>query len=80
MTTVVSRKYTVTIPAEVGRKLGIRPGCVLDWRPVEGKNEMVVRVISSRGQAARRLLGAGQVYAPERDAVAELVAERAAED
>ena len=36
-------------------------------------------IIPDRGELARRLLGAGWCFSPERDAVAELVAERAAE-
>jgi len=79
MTTTVSRENTVTIPSEVGRKLGITPGSRLDWQPVEGKDEILVRIIPDRGRLARRLLGAGQRLSPERDAVAELVADRAAE-
>ena len=33
-----------TIPAEIGRRLGIKPGYRLDWQPVEGKEEILVRV------------------------------------
>jgi bifunctional DNA-binding transcriptional regulator/antitoxin component of YhaV-PrlF toxin-antitoxin module len=66
----------VTIPAEVGRKLGIKPGWKLDWQPIEGKEEILVRVIPDCGERARRLLGAGRKFSPERDAVSELVAER----
>lgn len=40
----------------------------------------MARVIPDRGEQARRLLGAGRKFSPNRDAVAELVAERAAED
>jgi len=79
MTTKVSRENTVIIPAEVGRKMGIKPGDRLDWQPVEGRNEILVRVIPDRGKLARRLLGGGRELSPERDAVAELVAERVAE-
>jgi AbrB family looped-hinge helix DNA binding protein len=79
MTTTVTRKNTVTIPAEMGRKLGIKPGCRLEWQPGEGKDEILVRVIPNRGELARRLLGAGRSLSPERDAVAELLAERIAE-
>jgi hypothetical protein len=35
--------------------------------------------IPNRGELARRLLGAGRRFSPERDAVAEIIAERAAE-
>lgn len=46
---------------------------------VKGKEEILVRVIPDRGELARRLLGARRRFSPERNAVAELVAERAAE-
>lgn len=39
----------------------------------------VGRKIPDRGEQARRLLGAGRKFSPDRDAVADLVAERAAE-
>jgi AbrB family looped-hinge helix DNA binding protein len=80
MVTTVTQKNMVTIPAEVGRKLGIKPGWKLDWQPVEGRDEILVRVIPDRGELARRLLGAGRKFSPERDAVAELEAERASEE
>ena len=79
MITTVTQKNMVTIPAEVGRRLNITPGCRLDWEPVEGKEEIRVRVIPKRGDLARRLMGAGQQIARGRDAVAELVEERAQE-
>jgi len=79
MITTVTQKNMITIPAEVGRRFGIKPGYRLDWQPVEGKDEILVRVIPDRGELARRLLGAGRRFSPERDAVAELVAERAEE-
>jgi len=79
MVTTVTQKNMATIPAEVGRKLGIKPGWKLDWQPVEGREEILVRVIPDRAELARRLLGAGRRFSPDRDSVAELIAERAAE-
>jgi len=79
MITTVTQKNMVTIPAEVGRRLGIKPGYRLDWQLIEGKDEILVRVIPDRGELARRLLGAGKNLSPERNAVEELIAERAAE-
>jgi AbrB family looped-hinge helix DNA binding protein len=79
MVTTVTQKNMVTIPAEVGRKFGIKPGWRLDWQPVEGREEILVRVIPDRGELARRLLGAGRQLSTESDAVAELVAERTAD-
>jgi AbrB family looped-hinge helix DNA binding protein len=77
MITTVAQKNMITIPAEVGRRFGIKPGYRLDWQPVEGKDEILIRVIPDRGELARRLLGAGRRFSPERNAVAELIAERA---
>jgi AbrB family looped-hinge helix DNA binding protein len=79
MITTVTQKNMVAIPAEVGRKFGIKPGWRLDWQPVEGRDEILVRVIPDRGERAHRLLGSGRKFSPDRDSVAELVAERAAE-
>ncbi len=79
MVTTIRQKNRVTIPAEVRRKLGIKPGWRLDWQPVEGRDEILVRVIPDRGEKARRLIGAGRRFSPARDSVAELVAERASE-
>jgi AbrB family looped-hinge helix DNA binding protein len=79
MITTVTQKNMVTIPAEVGRRFGIKPGYRLDWQPLEGKDEILVRIIPDRGEMARRLLGAGRGLSPARDAVAELIAERVEE-
>lgn len=79
MITTVTQKNMITIPAEVGRHFGIKPGYRLDWQVMEGRDEILVRVIPDRAELARRLLGAGRRFAPERDAVAELIAEREAE-
>jgi len=79
MITTVTQKNMITIPASVGRHFGIRPGYRLEWHPIEGSDEILVRVIPDRRELARRLLGAGRRFSPARDAVAELVAERAAD-
>ena len=79
MITTVTSKNRITIPAEIVRRLGIKPGYRIDWQPVEGGEEILVRIIPDRGESARQLLGAGREFAPERDAVAELIRERAAE-
>lgn len=79
MIPTVTQKNMVTIPAEVGRKLGIKPGWKLDWLSVEGREEILVRVLPDRAERARRLLGASRQFSLQRDAVAELVAERASE-
>jgi AbrB family looped-hinge helix DNA binding protein len=81
MKTTVTTKNMVTIPAELSRRLGISPGCQLDWEAVSGNDaEIRVRVIPKRGELARRLMGRAGKWSPERDAVRELIEERARED
>lgn len=79
MITTVTQKNMVTIPAEVGRVFGIKPGFKLDWQAVDGTDEIRVRVIPDRAGLARRLLGAGKKHSPKRDSVADLIKEREAE-
>ena len=79
MITTITQKNMVTIPADLARRFGIKPGWKLDWQAVDGKDEIVVRVIPDRAELARLLLGAGKKFSPQRDGVAELVAEREAD-
>jgi bifunctional DNA-binding transcriptional regulator/antitoxin component of YhaV-PrlF toxin-antitoxin module len=67
-------------PPEVRRKFGIKPGWKLEWQPVEDREEILVQIIPDRGELARRLLGSCRSFSPDRDAVSDLVAERASEE
>ncbi len=80
MITTVTQKNMITIPAEVARQLGIKPGYRLLWQPIPDTDEILVRVIPDRGELARRLLGTGKRFSPEQDGVAGLIAERASEE
>jgi len=78
MITTVTTKNMVTIPAELSRRHNLSPGCKLNWESISD-SEIRVRIIPKRGELARRLMGRGRKWSPDRDSVAELVAERAAE-
>jgi len=80
MITTVTQANMIHIPPEVERRFGIKPGDRLDWQFLEDKDEILIRVIPGRGALARQLLGDGRRFSPEKDAVAALIAERAAED
>jgi bifunctional DNA-binding transcriptional regulator/antitoxin component of YhaV-PrlF toxin-antitoxin module len=81
MQTTVTTKNMVTIPSEISRKMGITPGCRLQWQePQQGSDELVVRVIPTRQELARRLKGRGKAWAKGRNVVSELIQERMAED
>jgi AbrB family looped-hinge helix DNA binding protein len=76
MITTVTQKNMITIPSEIWRKLGIKPGYKLDWQPIEGKEEILVKIIPDRSELVHRFLGLGAKRSPERDIVSELDAER----
>lgn len=80
MMTTITSKNMVTIPVEIRRAFGIKPGRRLEWVPNVERNEITVRVTPDRGELARRLLGSGRRYSSDRDSVADLVAERESDD
>ena len=80
MITEVTSENMITIPAEVRRAFGIKPGWRLEWVPNGKENIIVVRVIPDRSELARRLLDSGRHYSLDRDSVADLVAEREADE
>ncbi len=65
----------VTIPIEIAKKLGVKPGFSLDWFETGKPDEITTRVIPDRKELPRRLKGAGKSYSPKRDAVRELLQE-----
>lgn len=76
MTTTVTSKNMISIPVEIARRFGVKPGFTFDWRPSSKADEISVRVVPDRAALSRRLKGAGKKYSPGRDSVAELVSER----
>ena len=79
MTTTVTSKNMVTIPMEIARKFGVKPGFSLDWFETGKPDEITIRVIPDRKELSRRLKGAGKSCSPQRDSVRELVQERSEE-
>ncbi len=76
--TVTTKNMTFT-PVAIARQFSIEPGWKLDWQSGSKEGELLVKVIPDRGERARRLQGAGATLSPHRDAVAELIAEREAD-
>ena len=81
MVTTVTGKNQVTIPAEIVRGAHIQLGTQLDWTFDDKKRVLRVRILPSRGDLARQLLGAGRKYTRQGDdPIAELIAERVRDD
>jgi hypothetical protein len=55
MITTVTTKNIISIPAAVGRRLGIKPGYRLDWQiPPESADALSARVIPDRATLSAR--------------------------
>lgn len=76
MITTVTGKNQITIPAKLVSRLAIGPGTRLDWSLGED-GVLIVRLLPSRGELARRAAGMGRGWLPEGvDPVADLIEER----
>lgn len=60
MTTTITGKNQVTLPAELVRELGWKPGTRIDWQKLDD-NSLVARPVPSRGELARRVRGLAKV-------------------
>lgn len=81
MTTTVTGKNQVSIPAEIAASHGIKPGCRLEWRPGRKPDQLEVLIHPDPAAAAESLWGAGRKHLkPGADPIGDLIRERAQED
>lgn len=78
MTTTITGKNQVTLPAELVRELGWKPGTRLDWTKLED-GTLVARPVPKRGEVLRKAMGMAR-GGPGMDPVAELQRMQEAED
>ena len=82
MTTTVTGRNQITVPAALVERMGLKPGTRIEWRQGESMDEIVCRVLPDPVVLAAKLRGAGRAYL-KADAIHPmdvLVAEREAED
>ncbi len=60
MTTTLTGKNQITLPADLVRKLGLKPGTRFVWS-ARKDGSMVARPLPSRGALAHRLMGLAAV-------------------
>lgn len=75
MTTTLTGKNQVTVPAELVRELGLEAGSKLDWKKGKAPGTLTVTVKPSIRQLLDRAQEIGKQFG-NRDLVAELIAER----
>lgn len=59
MITRVTGKNQVTVPAELARRAGMRPGTRLDWRSTDDAHTLEVKVLPDPASLASCLKGRG---------------------
>jgi AbrB family looped-hinge helix DNA binding protein len=81
VTTRITGKNQVTVPAEIVAKAGLKPGTRLDWRTTDREGVLEVRVLPDQATIAAGLLGRGSRFKKqEGSAVTRLIREREEED
>lgn len=81
MTTTLTGKNQITVPAEITQKLGLETGALFDWALGDKPNRIVITVRPTRRQMLERVRAIGRVARRVGgDPVADLVREREEED
>jgi bifunctional DNA-binding transcriptional regulator/antitoxin component of YhaV-PrlF toxin-antitoxin module len=62
MTTTLTGKNQITIPAALASRYGLKPGTKIEWRPGEAPDEIRCRVLPKPAEAAAALRGAGRKF------------------
>jgi bifunctional DNA-binding transcriptional regulator/antitoxin component of YhaV-PrlF toxin-antitoxin module len=74
-------KNQITVPAEIARREGLRPGTRLEWRSTDREHVIEVRVLPALASVAARLRGQGNAFRRlPGSAIDHLVRERESED
>jgi AbrB family looped-hinge helix DNA binding protein len=76
ITTVVTGKNQLTIPAAIARALDIEAGTEMQWEVIEGRG-VILRPVLSRAEQLKRLEGMfTDLFPPGSDPIGDLIRER----
>lgn len=78
MTTTLTGKNQVTVPAEIAREMGLEPGARFDWSRGDTPDTIVIHVQPTIRQILDRAQELGRTL-KNRNLIEELIAERAEE-
>lgn len=60
MTTTVTGKNQITVPASIVARFALRPGSRIEWVAGEADDEFLCRIVPEPAELAKRLRGAGR--------------------
>ncbi len=82
MTTTLTGKNQVTVPAEITQKLGLTPGTLFDWSLTDDPKQIIIRIRPSRRELLERIeqLGRRRPQPTGSNPIGDLVRERVQDD
>lgn len=81
MTTTLTGKNQITVPAEITQKLGLMIGAQFDWALGDQANKIVITIKPTRSQMLARVRKIGQKWKqPGKDPIGELMRSRVQDD
>lgn len=81
MTTTLTGKNQITVPAEITQQLGLMTGARFDWAVGEQPNQIIVTIQPTRKQLLERARTIGRKFQQRgQNAIARLIREREEDD
>ena len=81
MTTTLTGKNQVTVPAEIAQQLGLQAGAQFDWAVGDQPNRIVITIKPTRKQLLERVRTIGRAFKKAgQDPIGDLVREREEDD
>jgi bifunctional DNA-binding transcriptional regulator/antitoxin component of YhaV-PrlF toxin-antitoxin module len=81
MTTTLTGKNQITVPAGITRKLGLRTGAQFDWAVSDQPNKIIITIRPTRKQLLERVRAIGRRYNKGgQNPIADLIRERKEDD
>jgi len=81
MTTTLTGKNQVTVPAAIAQQLGLLPGAQLDWAVGDRPDKIIITIKPTRKQLLEEVRAIGRKSKkPGQDPVGDLIRERVRDD
>ena len=81
MTTTLTGKNQITVPAQITRKLGLTPGARFDWAVSNQPNKIIITIQPTRKQLLEEVRAIGRKFKkPGPDPIGKLIRERVQDD
>lgn len=81
MTTTLTGKNQITVPAQITRKLGLTPGARFDWAVSHQPNKIIITIKPTRKQLLGEVRAIGRKFKqPGHDPIGDLIRERVQDD